>query len=307
MTVAGKLKESCQPSGKTLGDLLPLDCDSIVNDAGPEATALQQGICHGIRQHDCETLPGPNKPIKQGACHGTRGDNCSQIATDGKLAKKLLEKATCQNTPNLNLQANQNILFCTRQDIPPRLALKTGGGLSSGAPAPVVSSLRMKSMSVALILDRQGDALDSTLDSTPQCFATGAPRLGDCALYEACLDMNFDFEEQFVPPSEAATCGGLPGFKSVFKQVQVLTRQAGVVCSGAGLVAQDSLVLDQTSGSDIVTINIPQKAKDASPPICMEGLTLGNFVTCGTPQLVAIGNGTFKDYLGVTCAITAAP
>ena len=104
-----------------------------------------------------------------------------------------------------------------------------------------------------------------------------------------------------------ATCGGLPGFKSVFKQVQVLNRQAGVVCSGAGLAADDDLVIDQAASSDIVTINLPEKAKEASPPICMEGLTLGNFVTCGTPQLVAFGGGTFKDFLGVTCAITAAP
>ena len=53
---------------------------------------------------------------------------------------------------------------------------------------------------------------------------------------------------------------GLPGFKSVFKQVQVLNRQAGVVCSGAGLAADDDLVIDQAASSDIVTINLPEKA-----------------------------------------------
>ena len=119
--------------------------------------------------------------------------------------------------------------------------------------------------------------------------------------------MNFKFDEQFVPPGETATCGGLPGFKAVFKEVQILNRQAGVVCNGSGLVADDALVLDQTSSSDIITINLPEKARDASPPICMQGLSLGNFVTCGSPQLLAIGAGTFKDYMGVTCAITAAP
>jgi len=301
MTVAGRLKESCQPSGKTLGDLLPADCDSLINEASVTATALQQGICHGIRGSNCETLGGPRKPIKQGACHGTRGDNCATIPTTGTLKKQLLEKATCQNTPNLNLHADQNILFCTRQDIPPRMAVLSGGGSD-----PVSTALRLKSLSVALLLDRQGDGLDASLDTTPQCFGTGAPRIGDCALYEACLDMNFKFEQQFVAPADAL-CGGLPGFKSAFKEVQILSRQAGVVCSGAGLAGDDALVLDQTSSSDIVTITLPQKAQSFAPPVCMEGLTLGNFVTCGTPQLLAIGAGTFKDYLGVTCGITAAP
>lgn len=308
MTLSGRLKESCQPSGNTLGDLLPADCETIVNAAGDVATALQQGICHGIRENDCDSLPGVGNLqfIKQGACHGTRGDNCATIKVkQGKPVKAAIERTTCQNTPNLNLKASQNILMCTRQDIPPRLAVLGGGGVN-----PVNTALRLKALSVALVLDRQGDGIDADLDTTPQCFSTGAPRLGDCSLYEACLDMNFKFDEEFVAPSPTGACGNVPGFKAVFKEVQVLNRQAGVICSGAGLAADDSLILSQSSTNDIITVTLPSKAEQFSPPLCMQGLDLGGFVTCGSQQLVAIetnGNNAFRDYLGVTCSITATP
>jgi hypothetical protein len=309
MALAGRLKESCQPSGKTLGDLLPADCDTLTNPGGDTATALQQGVCHGIRQHSCEGLSASTAlltAIKQGACHGTRGDNCSTIAVPAGAVLSTAEKTTCTNTPNLNLNAAQSILLCTRQDIPPRMAL-----LGSGGGSTVSTALRLKALSVALVLDRQGDGLDTELNSTPKCFATGAPRIGDCALFEACLDLNFKFDQQFVDPvTAAATCGGVPGFSATFKEIQILNRQAGVVCSGAGLAGEDSLVVDQSATNDIVTVNLPQKAQQFSPPICMKGLDLGGFVTCGTPQLLTIetdGNTAFKDFLGLTCAISAAP
>jgi hypothetical protein len=309
MTLGGKLQESCQPSGKILGDFLPADCDSLTNPGGDSATALQQGVCHGIRAHNCESLSAGTAlltAIKQGACHGTRGDNCSTIPVPSGAIAAAAERNTCTNTPNLNLNAGQNILLCTRQDIPPRMALLGGGGVT-----PVHTALRLKALSVALVLDRDGDGLDTDLNSTPQCFATGVPRIGDCALYEACLDMNFKFDQTFVDPITAsATCGGVPGFSATFTEVQVLNRQAGVICSGSGLAGDDSLILGETSANDIVTVALPSKAQDFSPPICMKGLDLGGLVTCGSPTLLTIetdGNAAFKDFLGVTCAISAAP
>jgi hypothetical protein len=280
-----------------------------VNAGGDNATALQQGVCHGIRAANCETLAAGTPlltAVKQGACHGTRGDNCSTIPVPAGALLAAAERNTCTNTPNLNLNASQNILLCTRQDIPPRMAL-----LGSGGGATVDTALRLKALSVALVLDRDGDGLDGDLDTTPQCFATGAPRVGDCALFEACLDMNFRFDQRFVDPvTAAATCGGVPGFATRFKEVQVLNRQAGVVCSGAGLAGEDSLIVGEASTSDIVTENLPAKAQEFSPPICMKGLDLGGLVSCGSPQLLTIetdGSPAFKDFLGVTCAITAAP
>ncbi len=308
MTVGGALKTSCQPSGKTVGDLLPANCETLTNPGGDSATALVRGICHGIRGDACEALTGSTpvlQAIEQGACHGTKGDNCNTIPLSSNLAAKVAEKVTCNATPDLNLQANQSIMFCTRQDIPPRMLPLSGGGVGG---SPVNTALRLKATSVALVLDRDNvGSLVEDLSSTPQCFATGAPRIGQCALYEACLDLNFNFDQQFVPPTDVATCGGKPGFKTVFKEIQVLHRQAGVVCSGAGAAGDDTDIVDQTSTNSIVTIQLPTNAQNDSPPICMKGLDLGGFVNCSSPYLLTIetnGDATSKDWLGVTCAIT---
>src|SRR5262249_10772882 len=256
-----------------------------------------QGVCHGIRGHDCETLAGTSALLtafKQGACHGTRGDNCSSIPVPQSAINAAAERNTCSNTPNLNLNAAQNILLCTRQDVPPRMAVLGGGGAS-----PVNTAMRLKALSVALILDRNGNGLDGDLADTPQCFATGAPRAGDCALTEACPDRNFNFAMQFE------TCWDVkPGFPTKFKEVQFLNRQAGVVCSGGGLATDDTSVLGKTSTDDIVTITLPKQAQDFAPPICAQGLDLAQFVTCATPNLLTIetdGNTAFKDYLGASC------
>jgi len=173
--------------------------------------------------------------------------------------------------------------------------------LGGGGASPVNTAMRLKALSVALILVSNDNGLDGDLADTPQCFATGAPRVGDCALTEACLDMNFNFDMQFQTCSD-----GKPGFLSKFKEVQILNRQAGVVCGGGGLATDDTSVLGKTSTDDIVTITLPKQAQDFAPPICAQGLDLAQFVTCSTPKLFTIetdGNNAFKDYLGVTCKI----
>lgn len=304
MTLAGRLKESCQDSGKKLGDLLPPNCEALSNPGGDAATALQQGVCHGLRLANCESLTGSTnllRAIKQGACHGTQGDNCNTIPLPGGAFAAATEKATCTNTPDLGMRADQNILFCTRQDIPPRMAVLGGGG-----GTPVDTALRLKALSMALVLDRNGTGLDDQLDALPQCFGAGAPTVGDCAMFEACLDINFKFDQQFV--NDVPTCGGKPGFKPVFKEVQVLNRQAGLLCSGGGLAGDDSTIVGETASSDIVTIALPQKAQQFAPPMCMKGLDLGGLVSCGGPTLLTVetdGNAAFKDFLGITCDITA--
>ena len=91
LTLSGHLKSECSTSNdpntgqpRTLGSLLPADCNSISpgNDA---AAALVRGLCFGFKTTpDCETLKGPGfftTPVEQGTCHGMEGDNCDSIAT----------------------------------------------------------------------------------------------------------------------------------------------------------------------------------------------------------------------------------
>jgi hypothetical protein len=83
MTQAGKLKTSCVDSTKTVGDILPSDCNAI-SAASPAATDGAQALCHGIKGSNCESLVGDNlflTPVKQGICHGLQQATCTQIPT----------------------------------------------------------------------------------------------------------------------------------------------------------------------------------------------------------------------------------
>jgi hypothetical protein len=295
MTLAGGIKTQCKPSGQTVGDLFPADCDTVTSDAGDPAAALAQGICHGIRQNDCESLGGASnvlRAIKQGACHGVKGDNCNTIPLPGGPLAAATEKSTCTATPRLGLEAGQAILICTRQDIPPRMVFP-----NAGSPTQVAASLRLNDLSVAMVVDRQGDDLDDALESLPECFVPGAPIVGDCRLMATCLDINYNFTLAFQ------TCtDGKPGIASTFNNIQILNREAGVLCSGGGPTGDAATAIAQAAGDDVVTIELGSKAEDLSPPICMAGLSLGGFVDCATPGLFTIGGGAFRDYLGVTCA-----
>jgi hypothetical protein len=78
--------------GKTVGDLLPAEsdggCDSL-GTSGTLAGAGIQGICHAIRDTDCESLIDETvdastinlTAIKQGTCHGFEDTECSTLPT----------------------------------------------------------------------------------------------------------------------------------------------------------------------------------------------------------------------------------
>jgi hypothetical protein len=104
MRLAGKLNSGCRESGKTVGDLIPLDCEALT--AGSNAgEASVQGLCHGIRGDNCESVEGPTlllTPVEQGICHGTQGDLCTGVSRgiDGIVWPTDCESLTFQLDPN---------------------------------------------------------------------------------------------------------------------------------------------------------------------------------------------------------------
>jgi hypothetical protein len=300
MTAAGKLKLGCVDTTKTIGDLLP-DCDTLTLDT-PAATAAARGMCYGVRGNDCEAFSFTNAVLTatgQGICHGVKGDTCSSIPTTFGTA--LVEQGACNVTPNFNLHATQPLLFCTQEDIPPRMLFAGDNSLTSSVPA----SLRLNDLSVALVVDRDGTAgfplPGGVLADAQGCFKQGGDTSADCNLLAACLDLNLNFNVGFQTCSD-----GKPGFRSHFDQIQILNREVGMVCGGSGAPTSDSLALNQTSTDDTVTIQIGQQAADLSPDICGAGLNLGGFLTCQSPQLLAIeadGSTQLKDYLAITCNV----
>jgi hypothetical protein len=297
MTIAGKLNTTCNATGKTVGDILP-DCDTLTGET-EGGTAVARGACYGVRGINCETLAFADPlhtATAQGICHAYQGNNCNEIPLGPGLVAAATEKAVCNNTPSPNLHASQPLLFCARQDVPPRMLLT-----DNPATSPVEASLRLNDLAVAMIVDRNGDStLDGVLADLPTCFANGVPNNGDCNLFGACMDLNLNFEMQFQ------TCDGRPGFRNQFINLQILNREPGVVCSGSSATADDSTLLTQASTDETVTIDLTNRATEFAPPVCGAGMDLGGFVACDNPALFTIdagGSTAFRDYIAITCQV----
>ena len=316
LAMSGKLKTGCEDTGKTVGDLLPENCNDLFvgecsNDESISCKADADcggGICE---KNTLKTV------VAKGACKAFKGVNCNALP----LGQKLVCKSTKDKLDQINISAGQPLLFCARQDIPPRLLIQDDVATTE----EVETSLRLNDMSVELVVDRDGDGeLDGELASTHKCFAEGAPTIGDCSFFAACLDLNLETAMRFAAKSceedEAIICennsdcadvggactdaceSGKPGLVTRVLAIKPTIRALGVVCGGATTAGDDEL-LANTSGEDQTIDILMENANRYSPPACIEGLTLGGFVNFDDPKLIAIdvdGDPTFDDYLGIT-------
>jgi len=301
MTASGKLQTGCQNSGKTIGDLLPLDCETLAGSTSG-ASAFLQGACHAIRGHDCEALPGAISPVttvdqasEQGTCHGVKNDNCLAIPVTVGGGLGLTEVGACVTAQllhlNIGLAATQPLLFCVKTEVPPRLFIQD----DVSTPA-VETKLRVNDLVVAMVVDRNADGLNGTLASTPNCFGAGTTATGDCTAFGVCIDLNLRTSMQFE------TCAdGKPGLTTHYLGLEVRNRRAGVVCSAPTATSDD--VITGTAAENSTIDVLGNKVDAFTPPVCANGLTLDGFVQFLNPRLIAVetdGDATFQDYLGIT-------
>ena len=324
LTAAGRLQtgsptgNSCIDTGVTVGSVLPASCDTlIINDSmGNESdleTAAARGYCHAIKGDNCATLtfndPAASasdnanlQAAERGECYGAQGlpagETCATLTFESAGGGNLLFGAACLATPNFNLHASQPLLFCARGDVPPRMLFPDNPGTGTSVPAV----LRIPSLSVELIIDRDGDhQINVPFQSVPACLDPKTSTAVDCNLFAACFALNLDFTMGFQTCSD-----GKPGFVSSFTDIQVLTSQIGTVCGGATATTADTNVLQQGS-SNPITIPLGSNGAQFAPPICGAGLDLGGFVQCTSPGIASVrSENTFtesRDYLAITCKI----
>jgi hypothetical protein len=267
MTQAGKLKtlfEDVRP----LGDFFPADCTTLPTPAG-------RGVCFGITSTDpCLTLPG------------------DEIVSCAAIRLLFGPK---------NIEATTPMILHGRVDVPPVLYLDD----DAGTAGILETELRLNKISISLLADRDGDGVhEGTLESVPNCFGTNAPTGGECALWEACLNLNM-----FADMELGTGPGGKPAISTNITEF-AHTLSSGVLCSGA--VDPDSAgdetitTLAETSTIDL----IEQMAGDSTPDLESEGLTFGGLVIFVNPRLIAIendGNTDFQDYLAITGDLAPAP
>src|SRR5262245_33603288 len=311
MKVPGADAQGCFPLGANVGSLLPADCETIDTDpttaspaADDVANGLARGYCHAIKGDNCNTLSFAGNPdvnlssTERGVCDGASGATCSQV-----FGGDLVRLAACSITPNFNLHANQNIMFCAKADIP-RMEFPVG------APAgQVPTDLQINDISVSLVLDRgpngsPDNAVNGSLADLPGCFS-GTQTGTDCNIFSACLDVNMTFNMNTLQPGNTVCEDGKPGFQASFSGLLPVFRKIGEVCAGGSSPTDDQDVLDTASNQDAVTKPIGENAAFFAPPICGAGLVTPLF-TCDNVAILGLdvaADPNFKEFLAVTCAL----
>jgi hypothetical protein len=276
-------------------------CDALTG-ATPQDTAVKQGACFGEAGAVCDTLLAPNKQLKAGTCAAVQGTPCADVpllqrahCTAGRIQVNIIEgllKAAeqqgCKLTPSLSVRGDQPLLFCARQDLPPRFLVRDEPGTS-----PVEVGLRLNDLSLALVVDRDRDQqLDGQLSATAPCFGKNALDTGDCSLAALCLDLNFIASFELADNQECPANGGVvnPGFKARIIDVQPLQRLFGAVCGGLP-AGDDATVLNESTSENASIDTLRVNAQQFSPPACIQGLTLGGFVTFQDPTIFALRTG----------------
>jgi hypothetical protein len=276
-------------------------CDTLT---GPDAqgTAIKQGACHGQTGASCDVLANPQKNVKAGTCAAVQGIACADVpllqrthCTAGRIQVNLIEgllKAAeqqgCKLTPSLSIRGDQPLLFCARQDLPPRFLVR-----DEPQTSPVEVGLRLNDLSLAIVVDRnRNTALDGQLTATGPCFGKNAVDTGDCSLAALCLDLNFIASFELADNNECPPSGGVakPGFKARIIDVQPLQRLFGAVCGGLP-AGDDATVLSESTTGNASIDTLRVNAQQFSPPACIQGLSLGGFVTFQDPTIFSLRTG----------------
>ena len=315
MTLAGRLKTACEATGTTLGDLLPPDCST-----------LSVGACSNDDTVSCKSDADCNggscvenalKTIAyKGSCAAFKGQDCNALP----LGERIVCNVTATKLEDININASQQLLFCTKQEIPPRLLIQ-----DEPTTEEVETTIRVNDLSVGLVVDRDGNGqLDGDLASTHNCLGEGAPTVGDCSFFSACLDLNLatvmnvasktcDVDRTIICTSDAdcSTVGGScveacsnnePGIVTRVTSLIPTLRASGVVCGGGSVTGDDDLLAD-TAGEDKTIDLLQNQTTRFTPPACIKGVDLGGQVQFSNPRLISIeadGDPTFGDYLGIT-------
>lgn len=232
---------------------------------------------------NCNTLAG--EPGKQGACVGLRGGNCAALPAG-------LARNTCIQTAavaaQMNIDSSTLILLHGRVDISPKLLIID----NPGTPNVVETDLRLSQLAVGIIADRDGDGLFTTpYDAVPACSPLNPATSQECALWEACLDIDF-----FTDLS-LSMAGNVPVINT---NVTSSVPSTGTMCGGVSITPGNPF--DPLAQSAVVQL-LSDLVTNNTPPLRLDGLDFGGVVNLQNPRLIAIendGDADFGDYLAVT-------
>lgn len=282
MKQCGDLAASCQqiPKFETLESILPDDCENL-----PLPTP--QGICHAIRDADCDTLTG--NALEKGTCHGFKGNDCTDLGP--------VQRQACEGTKPRNVRADDGILFCARMDMDPEIGIRE----QAATAGSIGFDIAAKQLNVVFVLDREDNGYGAALSDLSGCFSDEGNAAPDCQLYAACLDLaiktGMAIDNAHCGPDEL-------GFAFDVENIFPSNERLGVMCD-APIVSDDGGLLAEAFQSRVIDI-IAENGEKFAPDFCADGLTLKgskriDFTTSKVFGLTTDGvRPGFADYLGIT-------
>jgi hypothetical protein len=301
MRESGTLEAFCTDGdGLTVDDLLPAVTDGGCDNLGAadgEITvgdATVQGMCHAIRDANCNALTGDTQGLtnaKVGACTGFSGGDCTVLNLGAKII--------CNAVPARDISFDDSVLFCARQDMEPRLLFAD----DDASDNTVDTDLLLNDLNVVLAIDKGNNGYTGELEALQGCFGEEGDAAPDCLLYATCLDLTLKTKMGI----DNSTCApNQTGFVFALKPNGVITSgvQAGVMCSAATTAADDEVIADSAESTTIDTV--AASAEAFTPPFCADGLSLGGVLdfTSADAKMFAITTDEategFADFLFLT-------
>jgi hypothetical protein len=235
----------------------------------------------------CAALP----PIAEGQCQAVTTGTCAGLVGDALLS--------CLGTQlildQLNISGNTPILLHGRMDVAPKfLIFRPAAGGGDG----FTCFLRISTVPVALIADRDGDGMyNGDFTTLPSCFAGGATDT-PCLLWSGCFDVNAEFNLSVNGPASAPT---------IDVDLVDFDLSDAMGCGGAIGSPGDEFGFNEIIEGQV--FNLLQMAlANNFPPLELPGLDFGGIINISNFGDIVFGNDhdpVFNDYFGVTFDVSA--
>lgn len=235
-------------------------------------------------------LPEPDRcddlgPLLEPRCVGMLGGDCNQFVLASR--RELCEEWK-QRMEDRVLSPGSAVIVYGKVEVPPKILIDDNPATQD----EVEVALRYSQISIGIFVDRDGDGnISGSLASLPACFGATPSTQGECAIWEACLNVNV-VAQLFLPPNE------------LLLRMQVLDvsheLSTGTVCGGIDEVGDE--LIDETAQSEALD-RLNERLREGTPDLKTKGLDFGGLVTFQNARLISIendGNPDFQDYIAIT-------
>jgi hypothetical protein len=256
---------------------------------------------------DCASLPNTAPLFRQARCIGRTnlGNDTICDTTYPAPVLDLGKRTACKNEQQKYedklLVPGTDIVMRAKVEIPPKLFLNDDASTANS----VECEFHYDQISISLVADRNGQpGLQGAPGSFPPCFGADPSTVTECALWEACL--NVQAHIALERGSKTREDGKVvPTIRVLVTEIVPPDLETGHLCDGTTVADPDDTIADAFQSPLLDFLN--EKLRENTPELATEGLTFGGHATFSVDaELIAIENAPangFADYIGITADI----